>query len=152
MTEKHDHSQATSTFISANISSIMSETLQNFQSKIWKHVMSKHLKLSSSINQNEVRKSFRNETMKKAWIRMTRTTNKSCRSQSSMKKQTDFVTAETNWRLKSHAEIRARAKWIDISNQSRLIYRLMTMILYDQTWRTKCHLLSRRAHRPRRSS
>lgn len=80
--------------------------------------------------------------------RVTRTTDKSCRPQSPMEKQTDFVTAEADWRLKSHAGTRTRAKRIDILNQSRLIHRLMTMIPHGQTWGTKCHSLSRCAHRP----
>ena len=150
MAGKHGHPQATPTSISANIPSIMSETPQNFQPEIWEHAMSKHLELPSSTNQNEVRKSFRDEAMEKAWVRVTRTTDRSCRPQSPMEKQTDSVTAEAGWRLKSHAGTRARAKWTDIPNQPRLIYRLMTMILYGQTWGTKCHPLSRRAHRPRR--
>ena len=43
----------------------MSETPQNFQPEIWKHAMSKHLELPISADQNEVRKSFRDEAMEK---------------------------------------------------------------------------------------
>ena len=46
----------------------MSETPQNFQPEIWEHVVSKYLKMLSSTDQNEIRKSFRDETMKKTWV------------------------------------------------------------------------------------